>query len=220
MAALKLLFSSARRHCLSKPHSHLHPPPFLRSLTSESDQNQHPSPEPFKRQPVSIETVSYAPKPKEDSSPEPELDSTPQSAQTQLPPLPPPRRPRDSPDSPGPETRSAWTREDARFVKEGPSIAPVSYASRVAPLPEDKVSEEAGDEREEELEKEKQTIEAESLSKRRVFRVEEDVAVPFPTFLKVEKKERKPILDLMEAIRQVKVSVWFSENCGEQMAFT
>lgn len=101
----------------------------------------------------------------------------------------------------------------------------MSYPSRVAPLPEDKVSEEAGDEREEELEKEKQTIEAETLSKRRVFRVEEDVAVPFPTFLKVEKKESKPILDLMEAIRQVKVSVWFSgytvsENCGEQMAFT
>jgi hypothetical protein len=40
-----------------------------------------------------------------------------------------------------------------------------------------------------------------------VFRVEEDVAIPFPTFLKVEKKETKSILDLMEAIRQVKVSV-------------
>lgn len=82
----------------------------------------------------------------------------------------------------------------------------MSYPSRVAPLPEDKVSEEAGDEREEELEKEKQTIEAETRTKRRVFRVEEDVAIPFPTFLKVEKKETKPILDLMEAIRQVKAT--------------
>lgn len=36
---------------------------------------------------------------------------------------------------------------------------------------------------------------------------EEKVVVPFPTLIKVEKKERKPILDLMEAIRQVKVSV-------------
>lgn len=86
----------------------------------------------------------------------------------------------------------------------------MSYPSRVAPLPADKVSEEAGDEREEQLEKETQTIEADTRSQRRVFRVEEDVAFPFPKFLKVEKKERKPILDLMEAIRQVKVSVWFS----------
>lgn len=35
---------------------------------------------------------------------------------------------------------------------------------------------------------------------------EEKVVVPFPTQIKVEKKERKPILDLMEAIRQVKAN--------------
>ncbi|XP_062007790.1 uncharacterized protein LOC133724898 [Rosa rugosa] len=185
MAALKLLFSSARRHC-----SHLHPSPFLRSLTSQSDQIPSP-PEPLKPQPAPIEPVSYAPKPKQHSS-SPDPDPAPQSAQTQPPP-PSHAPPQDSP----------WTREDARFVKDGPSITPVSYPARVAPLPEDKVSEEGGDARQGELEKEKQRIEQ---SRRRVFRVEENVVVPFPTFLKVEKKERNPILDLMEAIRQVKAT--------------
>ncbi|KAM5578350.1 hypothetical protein ABKV19_008591 [Rosa sericea] len=193
MAALKLLFSSARRHCLPKPHSQLHPSPFLRSLTSQSDQIPSP-PEPLKPQPAPIEPVSYAPKPKQHSS-SPDPAPAPQSAQTQPPP-PSHAPPHDSPDSP-------WTREDARFVKDGPSITPVSYPARVAPLPEDKVSEEGGEARQEELEKEKQRIEQ---SRRRVFRVEENVVVPFPTFLKVEKKERKPILDLMDAIRQVKAT--------------
>ena len=33
-----------------------------------------------------------------------------------------------------------WTREDMRYVKDAPSISPVSYSTRVAPLPEDRVT--------------------------------------------------------------------------------
>ena len=33
-----------------------------------------------------------------------------------------------------------WTREDMRYVKDAPSISPVSYPTRVAPLPEDRVT--------------------------------------------------------------------------------
>ena len=33
-----------------------------------------------------------------------------------------------------------WTREDMRYVKDAPSISPVSYPTRVAPLSEDRVT--------------------------------------------------------------------------------
>lgn len=108
-------------------------------------------------------------------------------------------------------------------MKDAPSISPVSYASRVAPLPEDKASaprEGEGVRESEVLEKETKQIDAEIRMRRRVFQVVEDdkAAAPFPTLIKVEKKERKPILDLTEAILQVKVSVnrqfcLFSESC-------
>ena len=63
----------------------------------------------------------------------------------------------------------------------------------------------------EELRKEKQRIEAENRIRGRVFRVveEEKMVAPFPVLIKVQKNERKAILDLMEAIHQVKVSVKF-----------
>lgn len=109
-----------------------------------------------------------------------------------------------------------------------PSISPVSYRVKVAPLPEDRVPEEAeggetGAEKggesvkdhEADLEREKKRIEADGRLRRRLFRVpEEEVVVPFPTLINVEKKERKPILDVMDAIRQVKVSVRFSLFCS------
>lgn len=65
-------------------------------------------------------------------------------------------------------------------------------------------------EREESLEEETKRIDAaESRIRRRVFNVgeEDKVVVPFPTLINLEKNERKPILDLADAIRQVKVSV-------------
>ncbi|KAM0957521.1 hypothetical protein PS1_026008 [Malus domestica] len=215
MAALKLLLSSARRHCLFQPHSRLHPPPFLsyhRSLSSESDPNpdQNP-PQPPRRQPVPVEPVSYTLKPKEQSLPEP--DATPQAAQTSP---PPPQSSGDSPNPSSQDTRVTWTREEARFIRDVPSISPVSYPVKVAPLPEDRVAEESGGGEDgagrdvdgvKELDREKRRIEADGRMRRRLFRVpEEEVAVPFPALIKVEKKESKPILDVMDAIRQVKAN--------------
>ncbi|KAM0960671.1 hypothetical protein ACFX2I_025583 [Malus domestica] len=215
MAALKLFLSSARRHCLFQPHSRLHPPPFLsyhRSLSSESDPNpdQNP-PQPPRRQPVPVEPVSYTLKPKEQSLPEP--DATPQAAQTSP---PPPQSSSDSLNPSSQDTRVTWTREEARFIRDVPSISPVSYPVKVAPLPEDRVAEESGGGEDgagrdvdgvKELDREKRRIEADGRMRRRLFRVpEEEVAVPFPALIKVEKKESKPILDVMDAIRQVKAN--------------
>ncbi|KAB2611743.1 50S ribosomal protein L1 [Pyrus ussuriensis x Pyrus communis] len=215
MAALKLLLSSARRHCLFQPHSRLHPPPFLsyhRSLSSESDPNPNQNPpQPPRRQPVPVEPVSYTLKPKEQSLPEP--DATPQAAQTSP---PPPQSSGDSPNPSSQDTRATWTREEARFIRDVPSISPVSYPVKVAPLPEDRVAEESGGgeggagkdvDGVKELEREKRRIEADGRMRRRLFRVpEEEVAVPFPALIKVEKKESKSILDVMDAIRQVKAN--------------
>ncbi|CAN6570022.1 unnamed protein product [Malus baccata var. baccata] len=215
MAALKLLLSSARRHCLFQPHSRLHPPPFLsyhRSLSYESDPNPNQNPpQPPRRQPVPVEPVSYTLKPKEQSLPEP--DATPQAAQTSP---PPPQSSGDSPNPSSQDTRATWTREEARFIRDVPSISPVSYPVKVAPLPEDRVAEESGGgqggaEKDvdgvKELEREKRRIEADGRMRRRLFRVpEEEVAVPFPALIKVEKKDSKPILDVMDAIRQVKAN--------------
>ncbi|KAB2612623.1 50S ribosomal protein L1 [Pyrus ussuriensis x Pyrus communis] len=215
MAALKLLLSSARRHCLSNPQSRLHPSPFLsyhRSLSSESDPNPNQNPpQPPRRQPVPVEPVSYTLKPKEQSLPDP--DATPQAAPT-LP--PPPQSPGDSPNSSSQDTRATWTREEARFIRDVPSISPVSYPVKVAPLPEDRVAEESGGgeggaEKDvdgvKDLEGEKRRIEADGRMRRRLFRVpEEEVVVPFPALIKVEKKESKSILEVMDAIRQVKAN--------------
>lgn len=84
----------------------------------------------------------------------------------------------------------------------------------MAPLPEDKVEVE-GEEKDvkenEEMGRERRRIESQNrLLSRRSIRVamqEEKVVVPFPMLLKAQskKKENKPILDLMDAIKQVKV---------------
>ncbi|KAM4104029.1 hypothetical protein ACJW30_06G125200 [Castanea mollissima] len=206
MAALKLLLSQARRHCLSKP-SFPH-----RSLCSSSSSSSNPNPNsksPAKpSQSVPIQPVSYTVKPKDPSTPD---QPTPQS------PTPPPFPPRQQPRNPQQqETQSLWSREDIRYVKDVPNISPVSYPSRVAPLPEDKVSadgEEANKEQRlessEEMERERRRIEAEGRMRRRVFRVseEENVAVPFPMLIKKKESKEKPApLDLVEAIRLVKAS--------------
>ncbi|KAF3444004.1 hypothetical protein FNV43_RR13694 [Rhamnella rubrinervis] len=222
MAALKLLVSGARRHCLARPHSHHHASPFLgfyRSLCSSSSSPSESDPIPpttteSPRGPsgtVPIQPVSYAPKPKDQSSPD-------QDPAKESPTTPSPQQPRRPHESlrPSYEARPTWTREDIRYVKDAPSISPVSYASRVAPLPEDKApaggdsaaGEGEGVRESEALEKETKQIDAEIRMRRRVFKVieEDKMAAPFPTLIKVEKKERKPILDLTEAVRQVKAS--------------
>ncbi|KAF8409070.1 hypothetical protein HHK36_005142 [Tetracentron sinense] len=110
----------------------------------------------------------------------------------------------------------AWTREDFRYVKDSPSISPVSYPPRVAPLPEDRASVSAeevpkeevakGEDRKEneQLQRERTRIEAETRI-RRSLRVEEE-KVPFPMLIKVEKRKPKVVLDLQEAIREVKAN--------------
>ncbi|XP_059452864.1 uncharacterized protein LOC132183445 isoform X1 [Corylus avellana] len=206
MAALKLLLSQARRHCLPKPSF----PPFpYRSLSSSPNTKPNPNPdseEPARpSQPVPIQTVSYSVKPKDPSTPDQQQDP-PQSPL----PSPPPRR---EPRSAQQETRPVWTREDIRYVKDVAAISPVSYPTRVAPLPEDRASgegEEAKEAKEEseEMEKERKRIEADARM-RRVFRVseEQNVAVPFPMLIKKKERIEKPApLDLMEGIRQVKAN--------------
>ncbi|XP_028807740.1 uncharacterized protein LOC114762425 isoform X1 [Neltuma alba] len=224
MAALKLLLSQARRHYLTNHHSHFHSSLFLRSRrslcssssSSQSDESDSKSPpSPSRPTPtISIQPVSYPVKPKDPSPPD-NAESSEAKLQNQSPAPPPPRRPR------GPtlaedtaESRRAWTREDIRYVKDAPSIAPVSYPLRVAPLPEDKTAAGAeagkddGAKANEEIEKETRKIRADDQLKRRVIRAaeEEKVRVPFPTLIKVKQKEKPPILDLTEAIRQVKAN--------------
>ena len=98
-----------------------------------------------------------------------------------------------------------------RYVKDAPLVGPVSYPMRVAPLPEDKSVEGEGEgEGRDEVEKEGRRIREEEVLKRRVVRAaeQEKVRVPFPSLIKVKQKEKPPVFDLSEAIRQVKVSVY------------
>ncbi|XP_027346105.1 uncharacterized protein LOC113857953 isoform X2 [Abrus precatorius] len=190
MAALKLLLSQARRHCLTK---HSSQSLFLTShrFLSSSESNSNSTKTPFES--ISIQPVSYPVKPK-DPSPSTE-PSEPQSLRQ--PPPPPPRR------ADSQESRPTWTREDVRYVKDAGSITPVSYPVRVAPLPDDKVP--AADE---EMDKERRRIEAEDQLRMRMVKAaeEEKMKVPFPMLIKPKKNEKPPLLDLTEAIRQVKVN--------------
>ncbi|XP_030538590.2 50S ribosomal protein L1, chloroplastic isoform X2 [Rhodamnia argentea] len=230
MASLKLLLSRARRHCLSNPASTSscssplhHLPKYFSSSSSSSPSESQPSPnddgapEPPERrlrrpQPVPIQPVSYAAKPKEVPPPSPE---TPAQHDAQAPP-PPPR------EAPIREARARWTREDIRYMKDAPSISPVSYPMRVAPLPEDRASEDAavegaeaekGNEGREKMEVERRRNEAANqaavIRRRRLSRVleeEEQAMVPFPMIIKAEKRESKAVYDLAEAIRLVKAN--------------
>lgn len=55
-------------------------------------------------------------------------------------------------------------------------------------------------------EREKSMIEVDARL-RRVFRTSEEEEIPFPTLVKTDKKKQKVVLDLQEAIREVKVSM-------------
>lgn len=108
-------------------------------------------------------------------------------------------------------------------MKDSPTIlSPVSYPTKVAPLPEDRVAVdgeemvkeegEKGDDKEgnEQLERERSRIEADNRLFRRVLKVEEE-KLPFPTLIKVENmKKEKVVYDLKEAIQLVKVGLCFS----------
>ncbi|KAJ8445795.1 hypothetical protein Cgig2_027876 [Carnegiea gigantea] len=88
------------------------------------------------------------------------------------------------------------------YVKYSPAIFPASFTNRVAPLPEFKTGMGMEDQRGQELESERRSIEADN----RMFRVvEEEKEAPFPMLMKVEKKQaEKTVYDLKEAIRPVK----------------
>lgn len=92
-------------------------------------------------------------------------------------------------------------------MKDSPTtISPISYSKKVAPLPEDRAA--AAEEEGGELRTETRRIEANNRAIRRVFKlVEEEKEVPFPSLIKVEKKEgERKVFDLQEAIRQVKAN--------------
>ncbi|OWM78720.1 uncharacterized protein LOC116195709 [Punica granatum] len=206
MAALKLLLSQARRHSLSRSSSLLlRPPPSLQLSKSLSSVPESDEPDdPRRPQPVPIQSVSYPAKPKQEEPASSEA-SPPQDAQ------PPAQSQMPLEESPGFRSRSPWSQEDLRYMKDaGPRIAPVSYPTRVAPLPEDKASREQKDE---EMQDERRWIEedrrAAGMRRRmssRMFVEEGEDAPPFPTLLKVTKNESKPVYDLAEAIRLVKTN--------------
>ncbi|GAU40517.1 hypothetical protein TSUD_92890 [Trifolium subterraneum] len=192
MASMKLLLSQARRHCFTNHPSHFHSSlshPFFSHNRSFSSSESNP---PF--QPIPIQPVSYPVKPQDPPPPEPQTSSDSPSL-TQ--PLPPPRA-TDIPEQP-----RAWTREELRYVKDTPSISPVSYPLRVAPLPDDKAPG-----INDEMEQERKRIEAEDQLRKKIFKATEDekLKVPFPLLIKPKQKEKPPLYDLSEAIRQVKAN--------------
>ncbi|KAI4322787.1 hypothetical protein L6164_022451 [Bauhinia variegata] len=222
MAALRLLLSQARSHGFIKHPSYIHYPLSIGSLRSLSTSSSSSSPsqpdesEPNPQPPqpprgtfeaVPIPTVTYAANPKDPSPPEsepPEVQSHHESPEQ------PPRQPRGPAlGTQNQEFRRDWTREDVRYVKDAPSvsISPVSYPLRVAPLPEDKVSATEGEGSMEldQFERERRKIDEYDQLRRMARAAEQEtVQVPFPTLMKVKQKEKPPILDLTEAIRQVK----------------
>ncbi|XP_047337911.1 50S ribosomal protein L1 [Impatiens glandulifera] len=187
MASFKLLLSHASRHCSSQyihqlPRSSL--TSLYRSLSSSPSVPEPNSPESRSNEPkpLPIQSVSYAVKPKD----------------------PPPPAEEQTEDR-------AWSREDIRYMKDIPKITPVSYASKVAPLPEDREADskegETG-EVDEQLERERRRIEVSSQVRRRLVRVE-DNTVPFPTLIKqvtVKEKTITTIHDLQEAIKLLKAN--------------
>uniref|UniRef100_A0A0E0AAP7 Large ribosomal subunit protein uL1c n=1 Tax=Oryza glumipatula TaxID=40148 RepID=A0A0E0AAP7_9ORYZ len=192
MAHLRLLLSHSSRH-------HPQPHRLISLLRFSSNTGSGPTPPPIK-------PVSYAPKP------QPAPEEAPAAAEEAAPsddpgsrPPPPPRR------SQGPPQRQQWTREEMRFVKDaGPSITPVSYPARVAPLPEDRPAEEAPPEgpADEGLRGEGERIEMDATRARRSFfgmQAEEEQA-PYPTLIPVEKRPQKVAIDLVDAIREIKTS--------------
>ncbi|XAR49535.1 hypothetical protein NMG60_11032772 [Bertholletia excelsa] len=105
-------------------------------------------------------------------------------------------------------------------MKDMSKISPVSYPTRVAPLPEDNVAAASADgEGKEEVakggeeskdgdwqfERERKRLEADKLMTRWRSKVEEE-KVPFPTLIKLDKKKEKVVYDLKEAIRLVKAN--------------
>jgi hypothetical protein len=93
----------------------------------------------------------------------------------------------------------------------------VAYPTKVAPLPEDKgeEKEEECEEKEkenakEELIREARRIESDVRGRRHIFGLQVEEKIPYPTLITAEKKPQKVAVDLMEAIKQVKVGLCLS----------
>ncbi|KAK8970367.1 hypothetical protein KSP40_PGU009825 [Platanthera guangdongensis] len=139
--------------------------------------------------------------------------------------------PIESADSSPPKTVSAspdadplaWTRRDARFVKDVPTITPVAYPSRVAPLPEDRVETPKyaeGDAEHGDLRNEARKIRSDAGVRSYLGLMEEEI-IPFPTLIKIDKRPTEVPMDLTTAIRKVKVSeflFWAIIDCVHSFA--
>ncbi|CAN6194906.1 unnamed protein product [Urochloa humidicola] len=193
MAHLRLLLSHSRRH--PQPHRLL--PLFHFSADANSSSVPRPPPPPIK-------PVSYAPKPKQEAPPEESAaPPAPDAGRGDQSPLP--RRPQQQPPPP-----REWTRQDMRFVKDAASlISPVSYPTKVAPLPEYRPADgEAEGAPADGLRGEAERIQMDAArAGRSIFGVPvEEEQVPYPTIIPVEKRPQKVAIDLVDAIRLIKTS--------------
>ncbi|OEL20402.1 50S ribosomal protein L1 [Dichanthelium oligosanthes] len=191
MAHLRLILSHSRRH----PQPHRLRPLFHFSSDANSSSATRPPP------PPPIKPVSYAAKPQAppEESTAPPAPETGRGDQSSL-----PRRPQQ------PMPPREWTRQDMRYVKDAaPLISPVSYPSKVAPLPEDRPARgEAEGVPEEGLRGEGQRIQMDAArAGRSIFGVPvQEERLPYPTIIPVEKRPQKVAIDLVDAIRLVKTS--------------
>lgn len=192
MAHLRLLLSHSRRH--PQPYRLL--PLFHFSSDSNSSSAPRPPPPPIK-------PVSYAPKSKQETPAPDESAAPPASEDGRDPQSPLPRRPQQQQMPP-----REWTRQDMRYVKDAaPMISAVSYPSKVAPLPEERpAGGEAEAVPEDGLRGEGARIQMDAARARSIFGVPvEDEQVPYPTIIPVVKRPQKAAIDLVDAIRLVKV---------------
>ncbi|KAM7274717.1 hypothetical protein ACFE04_016583 [Oxalis oulophora] len=179
MAAVKLLLNQARRHSLTTANAAaVKPHSHLRSLMKSLSTESNPDPIP---------------------NPNPQRQSPLpiQPVSYELKPKPEARPPQPPP----PETDTSFTKEDFRYLKDA-SVSSSSSSLPVAPLPEDRA-----DVSKEDMDIESKRIEYEA--KQKLFRMqqeEEGVKVPFPTLIRGAKKEKKPLFDLKEVLKLVKVN--------------
>ncbi|KAI3914936.1 hypothetical protein MKX01_018105, partial [Papaver californicum] len=164
----------------SKNHENISKAPEIRRERVIIRPNSVAGPTPTPTPPVPINPVSYAAKPQNLSAESETIEGT------------------------NVESRD-WTREDIRYVKDIPSVAPTSYPIKVAPLPEDRAST-TGDEENQQLDQERRRIENLYGLRRSLIVQQEEIQVPFPTLIRAEKNKPKVVLDLQEAIREVKAS--------------
>ncbi|XP_020571137.1 uncharacterized protein LOC110018222 [Phalaenopsis equestris] len=208
-----MLLSHARRCSLRRPPTLFLPhPPVSPSLPSETS---HRLSSPFlgfhrHSSSIPITPVAYPPKPKESPEGDENKPSSTDGKPYPIRELELRERTISSPKEAGEVSpgfdRRGWTRRDVRFVKDVPKIAPVSYPSRVAPLPEDRTAAPdaaEGDFAQGDLQSEARKIQSDARV-RSYFGLTQEEIIPFPTLIKLDKRPTKVPIDLAAAIREVK----------------